>query len=548
MTIPNIFIAGGWIPFVVVMLLTFFFATIYIRWFQHSQVSEFSSTLTSVSGLVVTLMTSALVPVDVFLISYMKNADGSFKEWAADNLTQNSIEDTISYCYYGLYGLVALFVFVILPFMYFFYEEKDDSVTTKERCCTALKYSMVFLLAAFVILLTGAFVPLKPLPSNMTAFDEKFNFLKHELENYKNIKQTMSILVGVISMFGMLMLIQYVAFGMSALPLGMIRCGKIYREEPESRQKLTRKEKDKEKANMLRAKIKAKVSLTRFERNEMRRIEQDELLQNRIDRKKTTMEKGIFHKFLQILKPFQVLFGVFFLFISLLIMISLTITSIDKALHSLGLKSGYALPKPTFPNPVNIVMVYTQQVFPLDYLLFTGVILFFVFGCMNGIKKIGIWCCCIKMFKIRPGRTMPQALIFMVFILMLMIVSLNILLLTAIPQYMQFGNQKYLLYSQNSTNSSRHNETDIKPQTYLCSTNAPEGHCIMSRLAIILNTLFYKAWFFGAFYYWSIWLFIGVYYIGLIYNVVAMFRKKTIAEILSSDEDSEEDMHRLLTA
>ena len=32
----------------------------------------------------------------------------------------------------------------------------------------------------------------------------------------------------------------------------------------------------------------------------------------------------------------------------------------------------------------------------------------------------------------------------------------------------------------------------------------------MSRLAMLLNTLFYKAWFFGAYYYWTIWMFIGV--------------------------------------
>lgn len=38
------------------------------------------------------------------------------------------------------------------------------------------------------------------------------------------------------------------------------------------------------------------------------------------------------------------------------------ISSLDKALHSLGYKYGYALPKPQLPNPINIVMVYTQKV------------------------------------------------------------------------------------------------------------------------------------------------------------------------------------------
>ena len=38
------------------------------------------------------------------------------------------------------------------------------------------------------------------------------------------------------------------------------------------------------------------------------------------------------------------------------------ISSLDKALHSLGYKYGYALPKPQLPNPINIVMVYAQKV------------------------------------------------------------------------------------------------------------------------------------------------------------------------------------------
>ena len=37
-------------------------------------------------------------------------------------------------------------------------------------------------------------------------------------------------------------------------------------------------------------------------------------------------------------------------------------SSLDKALHSLGYKAGYALSKPQLPNPINIIMVYAQKV------------------------------------------------------------------------------------------------------------------------------------------------------------------------------------------
>lgn len=41
--------------------------------------STVSSTITGVIALSVTLLTTALVPVDVFLVSFMKNSDGTFK-------------------------------------------------------------------------------------------------------------------------------------------------------------------------------------------------------------------------------------------------------------------------------------------------------------------------------------------------------------------------------------------------------------------------------------------------------------------------------------
>ena len=59
--------------------LTFIFSWIYVRLFQHHELSKVVSTLTAIFGLFITLLTTALVPVDVFLVSYMKNSDGTFK-------------------------------------------------------------------------------------------------------------------------------------------------------------------------------------------------------------------------------------------------------------------------------------------------------------------------------------------------------------------------------------------------------------------------------------------------------------------------------------
>jgi len=89
---------------------------------------------------------------------------------------------------------------------------------------------------------------------------------------------------------------------------------------------MTKKERDAENLRALRAKSNAGRTLTRYERNELHRIEQDERLQHRIERKKSKMNNSCLGKIHRVLKPFEVVFGFVFLLISLLMMVSLTIT------------------------------------------------------------------------------------------------------------------------------------------------------------------------------------------------------------------------------
>lgn len=94
----------------------------------------------------------------------------------------------------------------------------------------------------------------------------------------------------------------------------------------DSSKRLSKKEKDEENARILRSKARAGRTLSRFERNELRRIEQDERLQHKIERKKEKMTRSCCGKILLFLKPFEVVFGIFFMALALLLVTSLTIT------------------------------------------------------------------------------------------------------------------------------------------------------------------------------------------------------------------------------
>ncbi|KAJ7373804.1 putative lysosomal cobalamin transporter [Desmophyllum pertusum] len=231
MAIPHEVLAYGWIPFTVVVVLTFIFSWFYIRFYQDHAQSEVSSTLTGIVALAITLLTTALVPVDIFLVSYMKDADGTWKEWSADNTTRHDFEQTVAVGYYVLYSLVAFFAFILMPFMYFYYEERDEDVTTGQRMCGALKYTIGFLIVAIVLLLVGAFAPLKKPPKNETQWDKKLLFLKDELLQSHNGETSLSLLMGFLSFIGMVIMLTYTAYGMTALPFSMLKGFKNSKEE-----------------------------------------------------------------------------------------------------------------------------------------------------------------------------------------------------------------------------------------------------------------------------------------------------------------------------
>nr|KAF6363043.1 LMBR1 domain containing 1 [Pipistrellus kuhlii] len=69
----------GWCIFGLLLLAILAFCWIYVRKYQSQRESEVVSTITAIFSLAIALITSALLPVDIFLVSYMKNQNGTFK-------------------------------------------------------------------------------------------------------------------------------------------------------------------------------------------------------------------------------------------------------------------------------------------------------------------------------------------------------------------------------------------------------------------------------------------------------------------------------------
>ncbi|KAL4237090.1 putative lysosomal cobalamin transporter [Mactra antiquata] len=527
MAIPGSVLAAGWIPFVVVIVLILIFSSIYIKYFMTRRESEWSTTLTAISALSITLMTTALIPVDVFLVSFMKNSDGTFKDWAMDNATRSSIEQSVLVGYYTMYGLITFLMFLLLPFMYFFYEEREEDATCSQRCCGALKYSIVTLILVSVLLLIGALVHTKKVPekSNSTEW-EKLEALFDMESNW--VENSLSFIISILSLVGMLSLLTYTAYGMASLPIDLIRGSRNVKKERLEVQ--NRKSETRDKIASIRHKYSGRRNMSNRDAARISDLEESEALMERQERHLVARDTCC-QKCLIIFRPFAIVFGILLILLAILVFLSLLLTNIDKTMHSLGPKLGYALPKPTLPNPVDIVLVFSQQVFPLDYILFAALVVYLVLSSMAGIRKIGIWFFCLRMYKIRPHRTRPQGILMMCMILMFIQLGINIILYELTPQYSSYGSQHFIEHQTGNTTSVEK-----------CSTKQGEDECMITRMSLLLTRFFYKMWFFGAAYYWCTWAFLLFILIGFLVAICkradsSIDGEVDIDDIVDSDEE-----------
>uniref|UniRef100_A0A8C5WC91 Lysosomal cobalamin transport escort protein LMBD1 n=1 Tax=Leptobrachium leishanense TaxID=445787 RepID=A0A8C5WC91_9ANUR len=479
------------------------FCWIYVRKYQCHQESEVISTITAIFSLAIALITSALLPVDIFLVSFMKNQNGTFKNWAESNSTRHQIEDTVLIGYYTLYSIILFCVFVWIPFVYFYYEEKDEN--DGSRCAqikNALKYTSVFMLVCSCLLIVGAFAPLD-IPRNKNATElDKIRLLFEELGTSNGLA-ALSFSISSLTLIGMLAAITYTAYGMSALPLNLIKGTKNTRYE---RLKNTDDLEDVEqRAERIKAKCKDGRPLSSKDRQTLYKLEEKLRTLRRRSSRLDNLEQSCWTKCSMALRPLKIIWGIFFILVALLFIVSLFLSNLDKALHSAGIISGFVLFGSNITNPLNILLPILQTVFPLDYLLISTITMYFFFTSMAGIRNMGVWFFWVRLYKIRRGRTRPQALLFLCMILLLIVLHTSYMIYSLAPQYVMYGSQKYLGESNSTIKTTIGNSSQYIAKD--CSADAPEDQCTVTRTYLFLH----KFWFFSSIYYFGNWAFIVVF-------------------------------------
>jgi len=544
-------LVGGWVPFTVCTCLSTAFSTGYILWYRSNRPQDQSRTASAICvvALTVTLLAAALVPVDVFLVSYMKNANGTFKDWAVDPETRQAISGQMMTAYCVLYGLIMALAFLVLPMTFFFHalgdedDPDDDDFLRNDpsadanadscgrRFCRAFKYTLASLFLFGLLVLMGLFLPqIHPTSRpDLSLAAPALRILEHVTFDHDNtrLENLLLFLVNVLNLIGMTLLIVYTAYGMSVLPCGMIvGSDTVYTERDAVNREIGTLE---TQINELKDEFSGREeSMTEIDKMRLNRMERELRLLNRNRHNLEQAAKSFLNRCVLICRPFQLVFGAFFTLFGFMIFLSLLLTSVDKAINGLGPQSGYVLDNATLPNPVDSVLVYAQSVFPLDYVIYSGMVLFFLFSSMSGLRQIGIRFLWLSVYKVRSGRTKPQAIVLMCFNLTFILLALNVVMFSVVPDYTTYGSQRFTSGGDNGTAALVHECDHLE---------APETECVMTRIAVLLLSFNYKIWFFGAAYYWLVWAFLASVVAG---SVVAMYKVKQRSPFSSSGAGNED--------
>ncbi|UJR27312.1 hypothetical protein I4U23_008605 [Adineta vaga] len=441
---------GSWLPFAVVAILIVLFSLIFTSRYQQKRKRDYFVTVTCSLSLIIALLTASLLPTDVILVSFMKNSDGTFKEWTQNQTTRDNIQQYVEIGYYVLYGLVIIMAFLINPFFFFYYEEKEEGEKISKRICSAIKWTMGFLIFLLVLLILGIFVPqLATLPSdNSTSEWDNVKYLINHFDSSR-LQDSISFAIFSLSIIGFFLLTVYTGYGSIACPLFLIRGKQNARLQHEAIE---------EQHVAIQAQIQAiknryprHVTMPSREKRKLEDLEQKEMVLNRNEESIKIVRRSFFFKCRYIYRPVQIIFGVLLLLLALLIFVSLLLSNINKCIHFVNFKQIFAQGNKTLPNPIDVALTWTGKFYPVNYIILSLLLLYIIITSIFGLQQLGIWYFCVRMYRFSRGRTKPQAILMLCSFMMFIVVAINVFVYLLIPQYSIYGDQHYAVKEHNGT-------------------------------------------------------------------------------------------------
>lgn len=444
-----------WVVYAVVVVLLAAIASIFVYTYQKPKERAVSVTIVSIFTITALLATVLLLPVDVALVSSTVSSKlGQRKDWA----TQEKVDEilkTLTVLYYTLFSLDALLCLLVVPFTYFWYEEYDDveveegRQTFTSRLFGALKYTIGFVVFIVILFLVGFFVPVAK--ENSGHYD--LDYLRNLLAGENQGERALTFALGLLMTLGIILYVLYTGTGLALFPVALIKSAPSV-----SAPTLTATTESELEANRVRQRqLEGRNAGSEHGLNPKDRRELDALVREErtlVRRQRLAAEASgehegwllkTWHKVEAVFRPLKLIGGILLILVTVLIWVSMLLTGIDKASHSTcGHRCGYILAHVEVFNPINAVLVEAAKIFPIDYVIFLLITMYFFFSSVIGIATIGIRFLWLRLFDIRKGHTSPQAMLMATVMLTLIALAINYsLAMMLAPQYSHFGTQTF---------------------------------------------------------------------------------------------------------
>ncbi|KAF9736000.1 hypothetical protein PMIN06_002542 [Paraphaeosphaeria minitans] len=544
-----------WVAYAVAIVLLLAIASIFVFLYQTPRDRAASVTTICIFTTSVLLATVLLMPVDIALVSSTSlSSQGRKKDWATPERVE-SILYTLKIVYYTLYSLDAVLCLLVVPFTYFWYEEYDEDAaehgeqTAGQRFWGAFKYTIAFIVFVVIIFLIGFFVPFAKQAKDDDRLD--LDYFKHLLaENHG--ERALSFALGLLMLIGTILYVLYTGAGLALLPVAMIKSAPSVSAPSLAANTASQLESNRERQRQLEGRGEGRHGgLDPRDRRELEALVREERTLIRRERLAAESSGEDRHwlvktwiKIEAIFRPLKLIGGLFLMVLALLIFASMLITGIDKAKNSICKAGcGYILGHINIFQPLNWILVKSSKIFPIDYVLFLLLVLFFFCSSVVGIGAVGIRFLWLTIFKIRKGHTSPQALLLATVLLNLIVLAINYsVAMVVAPQYATFGPQTFCDRQPliaGAQPSCKEFPADIKPCTEAATNHYANEVCTPSVLSTFINRVTINFPFFGGVLFWAQFAFLGVY---LIVFLTTLFKTPRLdQEQIDRDLEEEEE-------
>jgi LMBR1 domain-containing protein 1 len=337
-------------------------------------------------------------------------------------------------------------------------------------------------------------------------------------------ERALTFALGLLITIGTFLYVIYTATGLALLPVALIKSAPAISAPSLAASTAAELEQNRERQRQLDARNEGRPGgLDARDRRELEGLLRDErtlVRRERLAAEARGEGRGLlvraWHKLEAVLRPIKLLGGLALLALSLLVFASMLVTGIDKAKNSAcGARCGYILGATHLFQPLNALLLVASRAFPADYVLLLLLVLHLFASSVAGLAAVGIRALWAVVFRVRRGRTSPQALLLATLLLALVGLAIDYAVVTMVaPRYATFGPQAYCDRAPRHPGEQPDCAADrgaIRPCAETATNEAAQLVCTPSVASTFINRMTANFPFFGVVDFWAQFAFLGAW-------------------------------------